>query len=98
MAMLCCSGKSGDSNDDSEILGKGKRKNSSAALRDFFLAYKYWNFMLCYSCNANNSRINISRRNNICSEKYIWQSGFWLQYAKKGVNFTWLYHNAHIAF
>lgn len=54
--------------------------------------------MLYCSCNANNSRINIPKRNNICSEKYIRQSGFWVQYAKKGVDFTWLYHNAQIAF
>lgn len=34
MAVLCCSGKSGDSNDDSEIFGK-KKKNPTAALRAF---------------------------------------------------------------
>lgn len=33
MAVLCCSGKSGDSNDDSEIFGKEKK--SGAALRAF---------------------------------------------------------------
>lgn len=94
MAVSFCSGKSGDSNDDAEIFGK----ETQCCSQSFFLVCKYWTFMLYCSCNVNNSRIITSRRNNICSEKYIGQSGFWLQYAEKSVNFTWFYHNAQIAF